>query len=175
MMVKFNMILAMDVNGGIGKNNTLPWPHHKEDMKQFRDKTIGDGNNCIIMGSTTFKSIGNKPLMNRMNYVLTRNNNSGQCYPGLKFVSSIENLIHVLKDETFDNHWIIGGANIYTTFFNDYSEYLSEIHVTLFHDSYDCDTFIDKKTFDSDNSVYKLSSENIINDVTYQVFKSIKK
>ena len=89
MMVKFNMILAMDVNGGIGKNNTLPWPHHKEDMKQFRDKTIGHENNCIIMGSNTFKSIGNKPLPKRMNYVLTRKNLQ-QGKPGLRFVSSIK-------------------------------------------------------------------------------------
>ena len=58
----FNLILAMDKNGGIGKNSSLPWPHHKEDMKQFRDKTIGEGNNCVIMGYNTYISIGNKPL-----------------------------------------------------------------------------------------------------------------
>ena len=35
------------------------------------------------MGSNTFKSIGNKPLQKRMNYVLTKNN-LDECKPKLK-------------------------------------------------------------------------------------------
>ena len=41
-----NAILACDVNNGIGYQNDLPWPRHKEDMKWFRENT---GTDIVIM------------------------------------------------------------------------------------------------------------------------------
>ena len=64
-MVK--MILCMDLNGGIGKNNDLLFKM-KEDMTFFKTQTVG---NIIIMGYNTWLSLGEKPLPNRTNIVMT--------------------------------------------------------------------------------------------------------
>jgi hypothetical protein len=63
-------IVATDLLGGIGKNNSIPW-HSKTDLQFFLNKTI---NNVVIMGKNTFLSLPHKkPLKNRLNIVLTNN------------------------------------------------------------------------------------------------------
>lgn len=66
-----SIIAAMDNNNAIGKNNTLPW-HISEDLKYFKSLTE---NNIVIMGKNTFKSLDYKPLPNRINIVVSSNNN----------------------------------------------------------------------------------------------------
>ena len=58
-------IVAMDSGGGIGKDGKLPWKL-REEMDFFKEMTTG---NVIIMGSTTFESLRNIPLPNRLNTV----------------------------------------------------------------------------------------------------------
>ena len=43
------ILVACNMNGVIGCNNTLPW-HIPEDLKRFRELTI---NNVVIMGRKT--------------------------------------------------------------------------------------------------------------------------
>lgn len=50
-------VLAMDVNGLIGKDNGLPW-HLPADLKYFKKLTIG---HPVVMGRKTHESIG-RPL-----------------------------------------------------------------------------------------------------------------
>ena len=80
------MIVAVDNANGIGKANDLPW-RFTEDLRFFKRKTIGKlyydtlataasgtvvkySTNAIIMGKTTYESIG-KPLPHRVNLVLS--------------------------------------------------------------------------------------------------------
>ena len=73
--MKFNIILAIDKENGIGKNNNLPWKF-SEDLKYFMKMTthseIPFGCNAVIMGRTTCDSLPEKYLPNRLNIVLTR-------------------------------------------------------------------------------------------------------
>ena len=62
------IIAAIDSNNGIGKDNKL-LVHIKEDLQRFKQLTE---NNIIIMGYNTWESLPNKPLPNRINYVLTK-------------------------------------------------------------------------------------------------------
>ena len=55
----YNIIVAYDLNQGIGKNNRLPW-HFSEDLKRFSKLTRGEGKNAIIMGKNTWESIPKK-------------------------------------------------------------------------------------------------------------------
>ena len=64
---RLSIIVAMDLNGLIGKDNQLPW-HLPADLKHFKQITMGKP---VIMGRKTFESIG-KPLPGRVNIVLTR-------------------------------------------------------------------------------------------------------
>jgi dihydrofolate reductase len=70
--MKYSIIVAMDENNGIGKNNKLPW-HYSEDLKYFSKTTKSQSlnMNAIIMGRKTYESIG-FALSQRVNYVLSR-------------------------------------------------------------------------------------------------------
>ena len=61
-----SIIACIDSNYGIGKNNDIPWKL-KPDLKYFKQMTL---NAVIIMGTNTWRSIGSKPLSNRINLVI---------------------------------------------------------------------------------------------------------
>ena len=100
-MVK--MILCIDLNGSIGKDNDLLFKM-KEDMKFFREKTK---DNIVIMGYNTWLSLGEKPLPNRTNIVMTDEK--------IKNIQTSTDLISVIKDyEKYPQDiFIIGGAYVY--------------------------------------------------------------
>src|SRR5579872_1932386 len=63
-----SIIVAADPNGVIGKENTIPW-YLPEDLKLFKRRTMGSS---IIMGHKTWNSLPKKPLVGRINYVISR-------------------------------------------------------------------------------------------------------
>ena len=44
-------IMAIDDEGGISRNGSMPWPKNSEDLKQFKNLTV---NNVVIMGKLTW-------------------------------------------------------------------------------------------------------------------------
>ena len=64
-----NIIVAMTKDQGIGYNNKLPW-YIPDDLKRFKKLT---SNSVIVMGRKTWDSLPIKPLPNRINYVLSKN------------------------------------------------------------------------------------------------------
>ena len=70
-MTAISFVWAEDLDGWIGKDNTLPW-HVPADMRHFKQVTTG---HPIIMGRRTYESIG-RPLPHRENIVLTHRRNS---------------------------------------------------------------------------------------------------
>lgn len=103
------MIVAMTSNRVIGKDNDLPWPRIKEDMKFFRKQTKG---HVVIMGRKTYESIGS-PLPHRANFVVTRNRNFRA--PGCLVFNSIEDALAEAY-EIDKQPIIIGGSGIYKEF-----------------------------------------------------------
>ena len=69
--MKVALIVAMDQEQGIGKNNDLMW-HLPVDMKFFKETTNG---HIVVMGRKNFDSIPERfrPLSNRENVILTHN------------------------------------------------------------------------------------------------------
>lgn len=100
-MVK--MILCTDLEGNIGRNNDLLFKM-KEDMKFFKQQTMG---NIVIMGYNTWLSLGEKPLPNRANIVMTDKK--------IKNIQTSTDLVSVIKDyEKYPQDiFIIGGAYVY--------------------------------------------------------------
>ncbi|MBC7490386.1 MAG: dihydrofolate reductase [Glaciimonas sp.] len=131
----FTIIVATDINNGIGISNTLPW-YLPEDLAHFKHITSG---HPIIMGRKTFESIG-RPLPNRRNIVITRN--PDWQHNGVETVTSIAAaaaLINVIENPTKDENqaFIIGGAEIYAA-----SQALcTRMIVTEIDKSFDCDAF----------------------------------
>ena len=60
--------IARDRNGVIGRGGDLPWKL-KTDLANFRAVTMGKP---VIMGRKTWDSLPRKPLVGRMNLVLSR-------------------------------------------------------------------------------------------------------
>ena len=103
-----NLIVAVDNNWAIGKNNGL-LVRIPEDQKFFRQTTT---NHVVVMGRKTLESFPNKiPLPNRVNIVLTKNLDY-QAKDAV-IVHSVEELFEVLKDYKDREIFVIGGQSIY--------------------------------------------------------------
>lgn len=114
-MSKLTLIAAIGKNNELGKDNTLIW-HFKEDMKFFKDNTIGKP---IIMGRKTLMSL---PVLlpNREHLVLT---NSNLNMKGIKVFHSKEEIVDYISK--YDKEFmVIGGASIYSLFMEDASRML---------------------------------------------------
>ena len=130
--MQISMILAMDKNGLIGKDNGLPW-HHKEDMKWFKEQTCGK---AILMGRKTFESIG-KPLPYRQNIVLTSTPIKD---PNVAVVSNLENAINICATRYYEELVIIGGKQVYESFI----DHVNTIYLTIIDKEYEGDTYLSK-------------------------------
>ena len=111
-----NMILASTRNLGIGKDNDLPWPRLKNDMKFFKTTTTGQS---IIMGYNTFESLQKKALPNRLNVVLTRKPKSvyeQYASDKLMFFGDMQEALNYLDErDSIKENYIIGGSTIYNS------------------------------------------------------------
>ena len=87
MKVPFSIILAMDSQNGIGKNNGLPW-RIREDLRLFSQITR---NNVVIMGRNTWDSLPKKPLPFRINVVISRSVKPQNLPENVVWVNDIEN------------------------------------------------------------------------------------
>ena len=109
--MSFDVVVAADLDWGIGKANGLPWPKLKADMAHFRRVTsaAADGKlNAIIMGRKTWESLG-KALPGRENIVVTRN--AGYEAPGAAVATSLEAALALCAGEKVA--FVIGGQQLF--------------------------------------------------------------
>lgn len=137
--LKLNIIVATNKYNGIGINNSIPWKV-KEDMEYFKNTTIGNGKNCVIMGRKTYESIPPKyrPLNKRDNIVLsTKYIETSDFYS----FTTIDKCFEFIRYSSYDNVWVIGGSMIYDEILKNYDHLIQEIHITSINDSSECDKF----------------------------------
>jgi dihydrofolate reductase len=155
------LIVAMDPNQLIGKNNQLPW-NIKEDLTHFKETTTG---HAVVMGRKTFDSIG-RPLPNRVNYILTRDAGFGDAHPDVKAVSNINQLIKEYKDSA-QTLFVIGGEQVYGLFL-DHCDELIVSHILSFHYG---DTYFPE--FLNKFKSYKIVPNKGFNVVHYRRIKNV--
>ena len=113
--MKFSLIVAYDEKTrGIGFENKMQW-NIPEEFEHFKKTTTGKGNNAVIMGMNTWKSLPVKPLPGRRNIVLTR----GDVDLGDDAVvfHDIETCVtRLCREKRIDECFIIGGEDIYIEF-----------------------------------------------------------
>jgi len=102
--MRLSIIVAMDDNQLIGKDNALPW-HLPADLGYFKKTTTGK---TVLMGRKTYESIG-RPLPNRRNVIVSRNANF-QAH-GCEVVASIDAALELAKND--DEVMVMGGASFY--------------------------------------------------------------
>ena len=102
------LIVAVDMEWGIGKEGKL-LTSIPNDMKYFREKTTG---HVVVMGRKTLESFpGGKPLGDRVNIVLTRDESFER--EGAVIVHDEEALKEALQPYPEDEIYVIGGETIY--------------------------------------------------------------
>ena len=161
------MILAMDLEGGIGKDGTLPW-HFPEDLKRFKKLTK---DSVVVMGKNTWNDPKfPKPLKGRETFVCSRDRDTIIEPYHINAILDCEYdeiPIHIesLKQRN-KKVWIIGGAKLY----NQMMAYADVIAVTLVKDVYNCDTFIDGETL---NDKFKITHEEDHGEFSYNLYTRI--
>lgn len=136
----------------IAKNRAIGWQNKllyniPEDLKHFKAITSG---HAVIMGENTFHSLGDRPLPDRVNIVLTRDINFKA--DGCFIAYSIDQAIKIAQAQNQDEIFFIGGGQVYRqalpladklyltvvddepaqadTYFPDYSEFKNVISQT---------------------------------------------
>lgn len=127
-----NIVVAVDSNWGIGYNGTqsvvVP-----EDRKHFRQVT---GRGTVIVGRKTLADFpGGRPLKNRRNIVLTRD--EGLKIDGAVIVHSTKEALAAVSDEAEENVFVIGGDSVYKQLL----PYCSRAYLTKIDASPEADTY----------------------------------
>lgn len=133
--MKVALIVAMDKDRGIGKNNDLMW-HLPDDMNFFKETTRGQ---IVLMGRKNYESIPEKfrPLPGRENIVITRNKDYNA--PDCHVVQSIDQALSLYNSDESRTFFVIGGGEIYRLALEE--GIVEEMYITHVDHSYGADTF----------------------------------
>lgn len=109
------IIAAMTIDRVIGvyddgeEIGRIPWDRRKSflipDQKRFKEIT---SDTIVVMGRRTWESIGQKPLPNRENVIISKNIKNTETLDGV-----YENIKSFIKENKNKNVWFIGGREIY--------------------------------------------------------------
>lgn len=139
--MKVSLIVAMDRDKGIGKNNDLMW-HLPADMLFFKETTL---NHIVVMGRKNFESIPERfrPLPNRENAILTRNKHFTA--PNCTVFNSMEDCLKQYENETERTVFIIGGGQVYKEALEN--NVVDEMFITYVDHTFGADTFFPSVDF----------------------------
>ena len=171
------MILACTLDGGIGYDNSIPW-NVPDDLRKFRQITskVSDPNGCkmnaVIMGKNTWHSLPKKPLMNRLNIVITRDKFfTTSCRNTVVFHSIPAALMYCLKNVDVEDIYVIGGTSLFNEFIcnENYTKLIDKIYLSMmFYDiAYVSNKFIEidflfrNFQFEKDKSYQKECDERL--------------
>lgn len=142
-----HLLIAVDATFGIAKLGKLPWARTafgKADMAMFKEKTL---TNAVIMGYTTFLSIGAKPLKGRLNIVVTKNHYDeliAQDWDPAQLRAHTTLNQAILDGKRFEKEqnkpcFVIGGGSVYKQYLEQWRP--KTILYSKAETSFDCDEF----------------------------------
>ena len=158
------VIVALDKNYLIGKNNQIPW-NVPEDLALFKEKTT---RNFIIMGRKTFESIG-RPLPNRVNIVISNTMENDFDFQELTFEEllnktvifhSIEEGISFCKKFSEKDIFIIGGAKIYQEVIS--KNIFDKLFISHIKGEFQGDTYFPKIDFKTYKNIFEKEYKDFI-------------
>lgn len=132
----FDVVLAMDDTGGIGKDGSLPWKL-KGELAEFKRLTVGNGHCAVIMGRRTWESLPVRPLPLRANIVLSRSP-IPNLPAGVQHATSLDEALALAEDA--EQRFVIGGAQVYEKALRHPS--CERVHLTQVQGDFGCDTDI---------------------------------
>ena len=148
-------IMAVDDEGGVSKNGSMPWPKNTNDLKWFKKNTL---NNVVIMGRLTWiDPFMPSPLKDRINVLITSKEKN--IYPGAdEYVSGnlIDNIKLLSNKYNKKNIFIIGGPMILDQLF----ELIDEFFLTRIKGKFSCDKKIDLNKIEKKMKLIKKIEED---------------
>lgn len=145
-------IIAYYQGWGIGKDGTQPIVI-PEDRKRFKELTEGG---TIIVGRKTLEDFpGGKPLPNRENIVLTRQNIEIE---GATVAHSLQEVLELVKDKP--KVFVVGGAQVYDALL----PYCERLYLTKIFARPGCDVYMENLdenfawSFDSESDIMTSSN-----------------
>lgn len=163
-----NLIVCVDASWGIGYNNEL-LVRIPSDQKFFRTMTTG---NVVIMGRKTLDSFpGGKPLKDRVNIVLTKNEPSAKRGEEV-YVHSVEECLEEIKKYPDKDIYVIGGQSIYEQFL----PFCDKAYVTRVDRTFAADAFFPNLDSNDEWEMEKEGEEQYYFDNTFSfnIYKRIK-
>lgn len=129
-MRDIRLIVCVNKTFSIGNGNDLLY-HFKNDMKHFKELTE---NNIVVMGRKTYDSLPKKPLLNRINIILT--SNKYYKADGCIIKTSLNDILDFYDNEYPDKIlYVIGGGEIYNLFINN--DLVDTMEITFVYDDLD--------------------------------------
>ena len=144
---------AQNLLGFIGKDNNIPWKC-KRDLKDFKEVTT---DNIVIMGRKTFESIGSKPLPNRINIVVSMNDDyvisqrEVNTNTDLYFCTSLQDALKLTEEYPNKDVYIIGGAMLIESAIRLLGNRIARIEVSVIKDTSIGDVMVDQRLVFSSN------------------------
>jgi dihydrofolate reductase len=133
--MSLSIIVAMDENGLIGRDNDLPW-RLPNDLKRVKEITSG---HTIVMGRKNYESIGH-PLPDRRNIIITRN--TEYTVDGCEIIYNPDPILNEVDSE--EEVYIFGGSEIYKIFL----PFVKTIYITRINHSFEGDTYFPEINWD---------------------------
>lgn len=164
--MKVALIVAVDKERGIGKNNDLMW-NLPDDMKFFKETTQGQ---IVVMGRKNYDSIPERfrPLPGRQNVVLTRNKDFQA--EGCEIFNSLEDCLSHYQNESERIVFIIGGGEIYRLALE--ADVVDTMYITHIDHAYGADTFF--PNFDTSKWTIENLGEHPTDEKHSASFKFVK-
>ena len=147
-----NIIVATSTNYGIGYDNNMCW-NIPEELKNFKKITCNVNDktkkNCVIMGKNTWDSLPKKPLVNRINIIISKNNydiinNEYNNREDIKIFNNFNNLFEYVNNlDIIESAFIIGGAILYNECLENHIDKIKFVYMSIIYDKqYKCNKFI---------------------------------
>lgn len=160
-----NAIFAIDQEGGMGLDGSMPWPTNHKDMDWFKMHTVG---NIVVMGRGTWDAKDMPtPLPRRINWVVT----SGTIAPSLSGANiwhknPIQLLYRLERENPSKAIWVIGGARL----LSNLEGIFDRLYVTHLDSAFGCDAKID---FESMSKGYKKIYTNQSFDTEHAIYEKL--
>ena len=152
-MTKFKIIACINKNRVLGKDGKLIY-RIGNDLANFARMTKF---NVVIMGRSTFESLPNgEPLKDRVNIILTRNEDFGidPKYENVYIVHSVKDAVELCEALFSEKElFVIGGESVYRQFMDE--NLVDEMRLTIVNDEMDGDAFFPEYNEDDWYIYYK--------------------
>jgi dihydrofolate reductase len=143
------IIAAVSKNNVIGSRGKTPW-FSKEEITHFKKTTSGFP---VIMGRKTWESIG-KPLSNRVNIILTHNENYKTGFQNVVLCDSVNSATDFCSEKKYEKIFFIGGGEIFKEVISNADELI-----------------ISEMNFETEGDVYfPIIDKNIWNEISVEKF-----